>query len=677
MGLKDEGIRACGIWEPIAHVIRSGRRGGAYRWQDAFDWYRTDEFVRGLKDRGYNLVITQFVKGYGIEAEATVRDGTMRMAELCHKHDMYVGGYVRYSTIIPETMKQEVPDCVARFSGPTIYNTPARYGASYWRFMPCPSSTEFLEYLDRLISIGVEEIGLDMLHVDGVALRLEPFTCRCQRCQDGFRHWLNERYPSREQQLERFGFTGFDHVELPDRRFTPEMTQWVTAHLFEPMEQEWVFFQCHLLEKIWRFIVEAGHRRNPDCFMQCNTTFAPELNAARFSGVELNRLMDCGGDGFFTEEVNAPNLTDDGRLAGYFQTFKLLRALGQYTFTYNRAPITHGPCKDRDSLRRAMAHQMAFNTDSAGVASEFPAPGAWPVTDTAYMAFHRDRRDLYADTRPVHDVAVYYSDRTRTINAGTPIATANMLNDSMMRAHVPFGVMLAEKRDVVGEYRAVVMPEVECLTASEANDLAQYVRGGGGLVVIGANTGRYDELGLPHRDNVLAAALDLDWRDDSPVFTTRVGQGRVAYLPMLVAPEGAPADLVHAAQAGSSPYFQLVPTDWHPPQNAADLVKLLAWAADGFRFGLTAADTTVVEYVYQPTRSRYLIHLVNFDLTQTVGAFEIRCHGIGDVCGADACTPDDHHPTVDRLETAEKQGVIVRVSGFERYAVVSVTLSRG
>jgi hypothetical protein len=234
--------------------------------------------------------------------------------------------------------------------------------------------------------------------------------------------------------------------------------------------------------------------------------------------------------------------------------------------------------------------------------------------------------------------------------------------------------MLAEIRDVIGEYRAVVLPEVECLTASEADDLSQYVRSGGGLVVIGANTGRYDELGLPHRSNVLVDALQLDWQDDSPAFTARVGRGRVAYLPMLVAPQGTPAELVRAAQANSGPYFQLAPTDWHPPRNAADLVKLLEWAAGGFRFKLTAPDTTVVEYVHQPTRSRYLIHLVNFDLTHTVGAFEIRCHGIGDVCVAAAATPDEHRPTIDRLETPEKETSIVRVSGFERYVVVSVAL---
>ena len=62
MGLREEGLRAFGSWEPLAHRIRSG--GAAERVQDAYDWEHTEEFIRGLKERGFNLFITHFSKGW-------------------------------------------------------------------------------------------------------------------------------------------------------------------------------------------------------------------------------------------------------------------------------------------------------------------------------------------------------------------------------------------------------------------------------------------------------------------------------------------------------------------------------------------------------------------------------------------------------------------------------------
>ena len=674
MGLKEEGLRAFGAWEPLAHRIRGGYAPEHARTEDVYAWEHSEEFIKGLKDRGFNLFITHFSKGFGIEAEAEEYENTRRVAELCHKHGMYVGGYIRYATFIPETMEHEMPDCIEQFASRTASGAFARYNTQYWRYIPCPSSTEFLEYLDRIIEIGVSDIGLDCLHVDGLKIWPEPRACHCARCTAGFRKWLAQHYPTARARKERLGIASVDHVEPPEFVAAGRLSLPLPI-IRDPVAQEWMFFRCGLLAGVWKSIVAAAHRRNRECVVQGNSSFYPSLNAAWASGMEISQLAQAGSDGFFTEEGNAPDLTPDGRLHGYFETFKKLRRLGFQVFTYNREPkyMGYAAMTDPERLKRGMAHQMAFNLDSAGVFHAQVKPGQWPVAVPEYMAFHRDRRALFRNAGQAHDVAVYYSERTRALNCGTPIITSLLARDVMLRGHVPFGFLLAERRKGMAEFRCLVLPEVECMTEAEAADLAAYVRNGGGLLVLGANTGRYDELRRLHRENVLAAQLGIEWSADSSAFTVRVGKGRVAFLPRLAMFEGNPADLIRAPEEISDPHylFKTPHTEWHLPMNSAEMISLLRWACDGFHFELTVPDSVVVEFARQDEPPRYLVHLVNFDLERDVGPFEILCRGI-QAAEVEAATPDGPAPAAELLPRAGSASDVVRVEGFHRYLIVAV-----
>jgi len=670
MGLREEGLRAFGAWEPLAHHIRCG--GAEHGAKALYDWQHTEDFILGLKERGFNLYITHFSKGYGIEAEAEERENTRRVAELCHKHGIYVGGYTRLTTFIPETMEAEIPDCIERFGARTPRGEFARYGRQYWRYIPCPTSQDYLDYFGQLIRIGVGEVGLDCLHVDGMYVWHEPYACRCPRCAADFRDWLAERFPRSSAQKERFGLPGLEHVEPPDFDVFHEPA-FPLPIARDPLAQEWILYRCRVLGRLWRFIVETAHGCNPECVVQGNSHFYPGANNAWHGGLEIAELARVGGDGFFTEEGAAPNLTPDGRLHGYFESFKKLRRLGYQVFTYNREPETlaHAPMTEPERLKRGMAHQMSFNLDSAGVFCAQIPPGEWPVTVPEYMAFHRDRRDLFRRTRQAHDVAIYYSERTRSLNCGTPIVTSLLTNDVLMRGHVPFGFLLAARREELSQFRAVVLPEVECLSDAEAAALGEYVKAGGGLLILGANTGLYTELRALRTANALAAALGLDWGESSSAFATCVGSGRVAYLPGLLTPDGAPADLVEKSMAKTKPHFYLLNTDWRPPLNAAELLDYLEWAAGGFSFELALPDSVVAEFAEQPGEGRRLIHLVNFDLERDVGPFEVLCRGAS-AARAEAFTPDGAAPEVGAAP-APPDAVRLSVPGFRRYLILAIS----
>ena len=670
MGLREEGLRVFGSWEPLAHHLQGG--GASRGAEAAYAWVHTEEFIKGLRDRGLNLYITHFSKGYGIEAEADDREDTRRVADLCHKHGLYVGGYMRYSTFIPNTLRQEVPDCVERFGGVTAQGTHPRYGThQYWRYTPCPTSTAWLEYLDRLIEIGVNDIGLDCLHVDGLGLELAPDHCHCPRCRDGFRQWLRGRYPSAQAQKERLGFAGVDCVDPPEYTMSPHRLM-LSPILGDPLGQQWAFYRCHLLGRIWAFLVDAVHKRNPQCLIQGNAHLYPYANNVWFQGMMIAELERAGGDGLFSEESDAPNLTDDGRVHGYFETFKKLRQRGLRIFAYCREPVTHAPCTEPERLKRAMAHHMAFNLDSAGVLVDPMVPGMWPATVPEYMAFHRDRRDLFADVRQAHDVAIYYSEQTKALNSGVPVATQTMVRDVLMRGHVPFGYLLGHRHQDMVNYRAIVLPQVECLSDAEIATIVAYVQNGGGLVVIGSATGRFNpvrRLRTTATDR-LCDALGPEWTDDTPAFCVHVGAGRVAFMPELMTPEGTAADLVDAAVTNADFCFYLDPSGWRPALNGGDVLRRLRWAADGFRFVPVVPDTVVVEYVFQEPHARHLLHFVNFDLAHDVGAFQILCRDAVPSRVA-AFTPDGDPPAV-AVRASDPAPRWVSVGGFHRYLIVEI-----
>jgi len=672
MGLKEEGLRAFGSWEPLMHRLRLGS-SNKHHVEERYDWEHTEEFIKGLKERGFNLFITHFSKGFGIETEAEERENTRRIVKLCHKHSMYTGGYIRYTTFIPETMANEVPDCVERFGGVNSRGQCSRYNTQYWRHIPCPTSAEWFKYLEELIDIAVTDVGLDCLHFDGLVVRPEPYACHCDRCREKFREWLRERYPTADAQIDRFGFAGMDHIEPPD--FSTSHVEATTLPvLSEPVSQEWMLFRCHILGEGWKFVTGAVRRRNPDVIIQGNSKFNAVCNNAWFSGAQLCDLARAGSDGLFSEENLGAGLLPDGRLTGLFETFKRLGAVGIQTFTYNRRSAPdHGTFRDAECLKRSMAHQMAFNINAVGVFCEKDlSPGEWPFTIPDYMSFHRDRRELFSDVEWAHDVALHFSERTYALNSGTPLAAQHLAHRVLLRGHVPFGYLLETRREHLDNFRALVLPETECVTEEEADDLAAYVRQGGGLLVIGANTGRYDSFRREYETAPIMATLGVEWSDRSSSFTARVNEGRVAFLPEFITPQGSPAALVRQAveEAGRA-FYMIRAFEWQPPLNARDVLNLLRWTAGGFRYESTLPDTVVAEFTRQKSTGHDLIHLVNFDVKRDVGPFEILCCD-RKVGKAEGFTPDNTGLAVEVHPGPGRTSSVIRVAGFHRYLIISV-----
>ena len=117
------------------------------------------------------------------------------------------------------------------------------YQQSY-RYRPCFTHQEYLDYLKQIVRYAVEEVKTDFIHFDNFDLNAEPDSCHCPACVEGFRAFLRAKYTP-EKRRERFGFENVDYVNPPqwNRQNPPEKM----AIIFDPAIQEWIDFRCQVM----------------------------------------------------------------------------------------------------------------------------------------------------------------------------------------------------------------------------------------------------------------------------------------------------------------------------------------------------------------------------------------------------------------------------------------------
>lgn len=78
----------------------------------------------------------------------------------------------------------------------------------------------------------------------------------------------------------------------------------------------------------------------------------------------------------------------------------------------------------------------------------------------------------------------------------------------LLDARIPFDLILESDLGDLSRYKAVVLPNVACLSDKQAAQIMAYVKAGGSLLTT-FETGLYDETGKPRPDFALASLLDM------------------------------------------------------------------------------------------------------------------------------------------------------------------------
>src|ERR1035438_6817401 len=150
---------------------------------------------------------------------------------------------------------------------------------------------------------------------------------------------------------------------------------------------------------------------------------------------------------------------------------------------------------------------------------------------------------MYEDSVDMTNVGMLRSYASLTYNSAAAELCAELVEQALIEAGVPFDLVFDEGLRDLSKYKALILPNCECLSDAQIALLRGYVEGGGALVAIG-QTGQYDEWRRVRIAPGLAGMVDgqegtSETRGQvnsgaapAPRATRKkIGRGRTAYLP--------------------------------------------------------------------------------------------------------------------------------------------------
>lgn len=603
-------IDAGGSHEGLLFTVRRG--GQRLDARESYERAQSEEVIHRLKSQGVEVFHTHLYKGFGMEAEKQEMEDARRAAEIAHRIGLKVDSYIQWNTMMYETFFAEEPrarDWIQRdISGKPILLV---YGYQQsFRYRPCFANQNYLDYLKKIVRYSVEEVKTDFIHFDNFDLNPEPDSCHCPACVEGFRSYLREKY-SPAKRRERFGFENVDYVNPPqwNAQNRPERMQII----FDPAIQEWVDFRCEVMARALRQMAEYAKSLNPEVAIECNPHGITGGNRAWEAGLDHARFLKST-EVFWTEEENTPEITADGRLISKIRSYKLARAFGNILLAYIAGhPLEAAEC-------------LAFN-QTLGFAGEDPLR----PHILQYIAFYRRHRELFIKTQDVAEVAVLRSYASITYNNADAQLSAILAEQALIQSRIPFDLIFDQHLAALSKYRALVLPDSECLSDSQLAFIRQFVLNGGGLIAIG-QAGLYDQWRRLRVKPGLESLIDgqpqargyeetvaRSERSGQPV-RKQVGKGRSVYLPSLQF-DGPMPEMTN--------YFRIENRFWKRPKNWQELVNAVEWAARGeLAVRIGGPEYLVANVVSQPDQRRMMLHLVNYNAHHAPlsGPVEVTCH---------------------------------------------------
>ncbi len=596
--LPNEPLIIVGAWDSMPIFQR--RRGGEALLQEAsYHEESSESTVKKLKELGVNLAVIHFYKGFGLEAEKDHIAVAKKLAGLLHKYGIKVGLYVG-STIAFETFLLEKPEAEEWFV-PDYLGKPVIYFNQTFRKRVYFMHPGYIEYMKRVVRMGVEELKADEIDFDNTSLQAEPAIFQHPLAIKDFREYLTDSYTP-EELTKRFGFSNMQYV-------TPPKVDFPLSAIDDPLFQEWAGFRCSQLNRYYAEMYTLIKGLNPNTAIATNPhSGISGRNTIWEQGVYYPTLLPSM-DINWTEEGDYARMSEDGILVSKIRTYKMAALLGKRVLTYTAGSEGGG--------KLAMAESMAFNRQTLGMVGSVLSAPEIPPDQRHYVSFFRDQFDYYKDVRAINDVAVLYSYASMGFNNDAPAVSFMLFTQALIQARVPFDIIFDEHLKDLSKYKVLVLADQECLSEEQMDLIGKYVEQGGGLVAT-EQTSLYTPWRLRRRDfglkdlfGVEAPAYEGRRASEEdlkvPPRQRRAGRGRVSYLAAVKAAIEKPAGARMTSQY------------WKLPQNWQVMVEQVRWTAGGkFTLEVEAPETLAVtaEQQEQAEQNRRIVHLVNYAAPQ-------------------------------------------------------------
>ena len=604
-------IDAGGSHEPYLFVVRRG--GHSLNARETYEREQSEEVISKLKEQGVEVFHTHLYKGFGMVAEKPEMEDIVRTAAIVHRFGMKIDTYIQWDSMMYETFFVEEPRAQGWIQR-DAYGQPVMLEYGYqqsFRYLPCFSNQEFRDYLKKVVRFAVTEVKTDFIHFDNFTLSAEPNSCHCDACKTGFRQRLRTKY-SADERRSRFGFENIDYVNPPLWNGTnrPENLKIIS----DPVFQEWIDYRCQIMADALSQMAQLIRSLNSQVVIEINYGGVVGYNSPWIRGTDLARLLPYT-QVFWDESDGKPEFTADGRLLSAIRTYKMARTYRNIVLTYISVSET------------AIAECLAFN-QTIGFAGVSPLS----AEIVKYIGFYRKHRDLYVGAEDLAPVAVLRSYASTTYNNAGAGLSAILMEQTLIQAKIPFRLITDEHLAELSSSncKALILPDVECLSDEQLQTIQRYVTAGGGLVAT-EQTGNYDawrrERVQPGLKDIVEGQVQMhggnaksaEGKSAGQPQRKTVGDGRTVYIPAIEFDGPLPLD---------QPYFTLDAGFWKRPKNWKDIVDAVSWAAgEKLPVSVAAPDFVAMNLLEQTAKRRRIIHLVNYgaERNPSLANISIRC----------------------------------------------------
>ena len=618
----------------IFRVRRGGPQLSTDEWRSFLEEH-TAEYVQAYKDAGIEIFHTHGYKGFGYEAEKPEMELLKKLSPIVHGLGMKMSCYCQGMTLAPENFFAELPESkdwvqYDAAGKPVMLNYGFQQSFRYKPNLAHPGYRKY--YNEKIVRTLVRDCGADMLFIDNLESNREPESDHSPVAVAAFRDYLHRKYTPDELQA-RFGHTSLGFITPPiwNRENDPELI----GRIDDPVQQEWIDFRCWLTADWIRDVAGYARGLNPEVSITTNPHGLIGTNRAFQVGVWHPWFMKYT-EATYSEEENPAEYNERGVIISKFRSYKLGRAFGNRIITNKH--------NDGRSVAEALAFcgnypvRIGLDRDSSGYSFE--------GFEKQYLDFYLAHREFYRGSRTRADVAVLRSYPTMAYHNHSTELEVSMVEQALFQGHVPFDIIFDEQMDSLSKYRALVLAGQDNLSEENVKRIAEFVRGGGGLVATGAS-GFHDRWGRSRPRPALCEELGQEaaWEYESAEYLLARGKlprkvnGRAVYIPEVIPPAG----IERAAWPGSWDGGWVLPRNWVEIASAVRRAAGGSFSCEADLPEWIALETTVKDKLV-------LVHFVNYRHGYVHRGFtmEVRTAPQARVKRAYVISPD--RPGVQKLE---------------------------
>jgi hypothetical protein len=477
--LSEEGLVMAGSWEPLPFRVRRDGSPGYTPTPEQIAAYRREhspEMIGRLKALGVNFVMTHCYKGGGLELERGGMADAAEFAERCREAGLHIGVYAYSGAFMWEPLFKEIP-AAESWILLDENGKPHPYGNAAYRYFWNRNHPGAVEFYKQIVRFAVNDIRVDLVHLDNYTEGPGYDACSTER----FREYLARTFSL--AQLEQMGLNDADEATPPGK-----------DHPNAFFQRAWQDFRCRSLADSYHEMSRYARSLRKEVLMECNPGGLP---ARIRPSVDHRRLLE-GGEAIWNEGFISGFRS--GKLQTAIPTYKLARRMDNMVFRYVRSPMQ-------------MAEAMAFNLDCLGCLcwfeygelSDYPGEHGQPLDpQTApFVAFYRNRRELFRDTDVVADVAVLRSFPSQVFGPAEFADLTARTVDELIANRACFQIIADQHLAELNRYRVLVLAGCGAMSDEQIAHVQRFVEAGGRLCVAGP-LATHDEWMFPREKPALA-----------------------------------------------------------------------------------------------------------------------------------------------------------------------------